>query len=144
MLNPYLLPEILDYVIDHLHDEPKSLKECCLVSKSWVPRTRKHLFADVKFRSADNLGSWKRTFPDPANSPACHAHTLFVGCPQAVAEADAEEGGRIQSFSRVEWLGVSYPRTNLFIAAEFSLVPFHKLSLSLKSLRVTSLLLPQS
>ncbi|KAF9789198.1 hypothetical protein BJ322DRAFT_1000595, partial [Thelephora terrestris] len=46
---PYLPPEILDLVTDNLSDEPSTLKACCLVSKSWVPRTRKHLFASVKF-----------------------------------------------------------------------------------------------
>ena len=45
-----LPPEILDLIIDHLHDEPATLKTCCVVSKSWVPRTRKHLFALVEFR----------------------------------------------------------------------------------------------
>ena len=143
MSNPYLMPEILDYIIDLLRDEPKALKECCLVSKSWVPRARKHLFADVKFHSAANLESWKKTFPDPANSPAYHTHALFVGCPQAVADVDAEEGGWIQSFSRIERLRVSCNRTS-FNTIKISLVPFHKFSSSLKSLHVTSLILPHS
>jgi len=37
--NPYLPPEILDYIVDLLHNSPNALKECCLVSKSWIPRT---------------------------------------------------------------------------------------------------------
>ncbi|KAF9645264.1 hypothetical protein BDM02DRAFT_3073690, partial [Thelephora ganbajun] len=45
----HLPPEILDYIVDLLHDEPETLKQCCLVSKSWVSRTRKHLFANVEF-----------------------------------------------------------------------------------------------
>ena len=143
MSNPYLPPETFDHVIDLLHDKPQTLRECCLVSKSWVPRTRKHLFADIKFHSADYLESWKETFPDPSNSPAYHAPALIVGCPEAVIEADAEEGGWIQSFSRVERLTVSFAWAN-FNTAELSLVPFHKLSLSLKSLHVTSLFLPHS
>ncbi|KAF9643160.1 hypothetical protein BDM02DRAFT_3081141, partial [Thelephora ganbajun] len=52
MSNPrqfHLPPEILDYIIDLLHDKPETLKQCCLVSKSWVSRTRKHLFADIEF-----------------------------------------------------------------------------------------------
>ncbi|KAF9642961.1 hypothetical protein BDM02DRAFT_3104213, partial [Thelephora ganbajun] len=46
---PHLPPEILDYIVDFLYNEPETLKQCCLVSKSWVPRTRKHLFADINF-----------------------------------------------------------------------------------------------
>jgi len=143
MSDPYLLPETLDYVVDLLHDNPKTLKECCRVSKSWVPRTRKYLFANITFRSADNLDSWKKTFPDPSTSPAYHARTLLVGCPQAVTEVDGEEGGWMQTFSHIERLVVRCTWTN-FSAPEFSLVPFHKFSRTLKSLCVTSLLLPHS
>jgi hypothetical protein len=57
MSNPDLPPEILDYIIDLLHDEPETLKRCCLVSKSWVPRTRKHLFADIGFQTEEHLKS---------------------------------------------------------------------------------------
>ena len=92
MPNPCLPLEALDYVVDFLHDESPTLKECCLVSKSWVSRTRKHLFARIQFCSADNLKSWKK-FPDPTNSPAYHTHTLFIGCVEFIEEGNAEEGG---------------------------------------------------
>ena len=39
----------------------ETLKERRLVSKSWILRSRKHLFADVSFRSPMDLGSWKQT-----------------------------------------------------------------------------------
>ena len=143
MPNPYLPPETLDYITDLLHDESETLKECCLVSKSWVPRTRRHLFAHIQFSSAYRLDSWKTTFPDPTNSPAYHTHTLSIGCVQFIEEADAEEGGWIQTFSRVERLIVNCPWMNFYPAA-ISLAPFHKFSSTLKSLDLTSLLLPLS
>ena len=136
---PYIPPETFDYIIDLLHDESPTLKECCLVSKSWIPRTRRHLFAYVQFRRVCNLNSWKETFPDPAKSPAYHTHTLTVGCVQFVEEADAEEGGWIQTFSRVERLIVNYPWID-FYPTGISLTPFRKFSSTLKSLRITSLL----
>lgn len=77
--NPHLPPEILDYIVDFLHNNPATLKLCCLVSKSWVPRTRKHLFAHIQFRSAAHLNAWNRTFSDPIHSPAYHARTLTIG-----------------------------------------------------------------
>ena len=46
---PPFPPEIFDLIIDHLQDEPITLKACCLVSKSWVPRSRMHIFAHVEF-----------------------------------------------------------------------------------------------
>jgi len=68
----HLSPEILDYIIDLLHDKQETLKERCLVSKPWVPRTQKHLFADIMFRSAVDIELWKKTFPDHSSSPAYH------------------------------------------------------------------------
>lgn len=142
MLSPCLPRETLDHVIDLLRDKPEILKECCLVSKSWVPRTQKHLFSNIHFRSASDLESWKKTFPSPTGSLAYHTHALFIGCPQAVEDLDSEEGGWIQGFFRLERLTVNCTWAS-FDTAEISLAPFCKLSLSLKSLRVASLSLPR-
>ena len=135
MTNPSLPSEILDYVTDLLHNEPETLEQCCLVSKSWLPRARKYLFAVIKFSSASDLESWKKTFPDAANSPAYHARTLLVGCPRLVTASDAEEGGWIRAFSGVASLGVDDGQRYID-AAEVSLAPLHGFSPTLKSLRV--------
>jgi hypothetical protein len=42
MSNLRLLPEITDYTVSPLRNNPKILKECCLASKPWVSRTRTH------------------------------------------------------------------------------------------------------
>jgi hypothetical protein len=76
---PSLPPEILDFIVDHLRDEPTTLKACCVVSKSWIHRTRKHLFASVEFRAPkSHIELWKKTFPDPSNSPAHHTRSLSI------------------------------------------------------------------
>ncbi|KAJ7252187.1 hypothetical protein C8J57DRAFT_1064887 [Mycena rebaudengoi] len=36
--------ELVDRVIDHLATDRKSLRICCLVARSWLPRSRWHLF----------------------------------------------------------------------------------------------------
>jgi len=99
------------------------------------PPHRKHLFASIKFQTAADLESWKKTFPDPSTSPACYATTLDIGCSHVVTAEDAEAGGWIRGFSRVVDLGVSdkvvsrdEPKTPL--------TPFHGLSPAIKSLRV--------
>jgi len=137
MSNPRLPREIFDYTVDLLHDEPDTLKRCCLVSRSWVPRTRKHLFANIRFYFLDDLEAWKETFPDPANSPAHHTYSLYVGCPEFVTVADVEEGGWVRTFTRVVHLGV-HTRFGGDYGPEVSLVPFHNFSPVLKSLRVFS------
>jgi hypothetical protein len=133
---PQLPAEILDHIIDHLHDTAVALRNCCLVSKSWIPRTRKLLFADVNFLTTKSLQSWKETFPDPSTSPAYYTKTLSVSSSEVVTTADAGVGGWITGFSRVVHLVVGssdYP---------VSFVPFHGFSPVIKSLRVTIFALP--
>ncbi|KAJ7690056.1 hypothetical protein B0H17DRAFT_595144 [Mycena rosella] len=40
-------PEIVDAVIDHLASNPRTLRKCCLVARSWLPRSRSHLFRRI-------------------------------------------------------------------------------------------------
>jgi len=74
-----LPPEILDLIVDHLCGEPTTLKACCLVSKSWVPRSRRHLFSRVTFNMFwPSITFWMTVFPDPLTSPAHYTRTLTV------------------------------------------------------------------
>ena len=137
----HLPQEILDYTTDLLHDEQETLKQCCLVSKSWVPCARKHLFADIRFSVTEDLEAWKKTFPDPEDSPARYTHSLRISCPRSVTVADAEEGGWIRAFSRVVRLDI---HVVAFDDRDLSLVPFHNFSPVLKTLLVMYHTLPRS
>ena len=147
MTTPHLPAEILDHIVDNLHDAERALKNCCLVSKSWIPRTRKHLFADIALITRDDLALWKETFPDPSSSPACYAKILSIHCPYAIAGADVETGGWIRGFSRVEHLRVGgYKAVNGMHADETKnfLVPLHGFSPAVKSLHVDFIACPSS
>jgi hypothetical protein len=145
MPDPYLPAEMLDHVVDHLRDTKDALRNCSLVAKSWVPRTRKHLFADIEFPTAKSIQSWKEAFPDPSTSPARYTKTLFVDCPKVDTAPEAEMGCWINGFSRVEHLEVRI-RTmdSAFQESVAALAPFHGFSLTLKSLRVVVPPLPTS
>ena len=104
--------EILDVIVDHLRDEPTALKACCVVSKYWIHRTRKHLFARVKFHTPKpHPEPRKKTPPDPSNSPAHHTRTLSIHGLSVITAADANAGGWIRTFQcrrfaiGVLWLG---------------------------------------
>jgi len=143
MSNPYIPPEILDYIVDLLRDNQNALKDCCLVSKSWIPRTRKHLFAEVSLLSEEHLESWKKTFSDPSTSPAHFAKSLRVGCAGAVTAADAEAGGWLIGFVHIAHLEIETP--DMYPAESvISLVPFHGFSRTVKSLCVRSVDIPPS
>ena len=129
MSDPRLLPEISDYIVDLLYDEPQALKQCCLVSKSWVPRTRRYLFRTVLFRRDTGVDAWKKAFPNPANSPAYHTHSLSF---EEITAADVEDGSWIRAFSNVVrlcvWNGMRnvsvYP--NGFLLTRIFLQSVHK------------------
>ena len=135
MSRPHLPPELLDHVIDFLHDSRDALKSCCLVSKQWIPRARKYLFAHIQFRTAGDLQSWEVMFPNPSTSPACYVKTLFINNPRVITAAAAREGCLVSTFSRVVHLNMSMIKSHINDQA-ISLVPFHGFSPALKSLRV--------
>ena len=121
----------MDHIIDLLHDAEDALRNCCLVSKSLIPRTRKHLFAEVKFPTEKRLDSWKGTFPDPSTSPAHYARTLSIGHPRVIRAA---EGGWLRGFSCVVHLTVG---PGLHTGASVtSLIPLHGFSPVIRSLRL--------
>ena len=132
----FLPPEILDLIIDQLHDEPATLKSCCVVSKPWIPRTRRHLFARVEFDALEHLiESWMKIFPDPSNSPAHHTRSLSIRSFPAVTTADADVAIWVRTFRNVVdvhfgdliWTGQHDPLT-----------PFYGFSHTVRSLRLTS------
>jgi len=143
MSNPYLPPEILDYIVDLLHDNPNALQKCCLVSKSWIHRTRKHLFAEVDLISEERLGSWKGKFLEPSTSAGQFAKSLRVGCAGAITAADAEAGGWLTGFAHIVRLEVETP--GMYTGESLiTLIPFHIFSRTVKSLRVKSVDIPPS
>ena len=130
----HLPPEIYDHIVDFLHDNPDALKQCCLVSKSWAPRAQGHLFSRVTFKSV-GYSKWRKTFPNPANSPAYHTRTLTVDG----TLADDEGSCLIRTFSCVEQLIVKCTATP---GATIFLSPYRELASSLKSLRVDATFFP--
>ena len=60
MSDPRLgLPEVNDYIIELLRNEPNALKCRCLVSKTWDSHVRKHCFGRVRFTSTVDLKTWR-------------------------------------------------------------------------------------
>ena len=130
MLTLRLPPEILDHIVDLLQDHPHALNQCCLVSKPWIPRTRKHLFAEVHLSSRVLLKSWKNAFPDPASSPGYHTHTLSV----CRTLGDVGGGSWVTSFPRVKQLDFALSGHG---PIDVPFAAFHRLSSSIKSLKIT-------
>ena len=108
VMSSSLPPEILNLIIDHLHDEPTMLRACCLVSKSWVPRTRIHLFYRVEFSSSGpTLKLWMEVFPDPSNSPAHYTHSLRLSHLNEVVVVISDAHPWVHSFNSIVELQVA-------------------------------------
>ena len=141
---PSLPPELLDLIVDHSSHLPTTLKTCCLVSKSWIPRARRHLFAHVVFHShewSSDIESWIEAFPDPLNSPAHHTRSLVISGFLAVIAATAHGHAWVRSFNSIIKLAVD---TRPWDDGDVSLVQLHGLSPALKSLSVSRSSLPFS
>ena len=76
---PRIPNEILDEILNHLIADSgscdDSLRSCSLVSKSWVPSCRRHLFHTI-ILSSRNVAKWLKTFPVPQESPAHYVKDL--------------------------------------------------------------------
>lgn len=44
------IPELTDQVIDHLHADPITLRNCALVARSWTPASQFHIFFSVNIK----------------------------------------------------------------------------------------------
>jgi hypothetical protein len=73
---PRVPQEIIDEILDHLalDSDFESLRSCALVSKSWVPSCRRHLFHTILFASWDMI-RWLKMFPVPRRVPATTSRT---------------------------------------------------------------------
>ena len=136
-----LPPELLDLIVCYLRDEPAALKACCIVSKSWVSRTRKYLFAHIQFRSPKyTIELWKQTFPDPSNSLAHYTRSISFLEPDSAALVNPDVIGWIRSFHRVEDLLLKFSGCD----NHESLAQLHGLSSALRSLYLIHFVIPLS
>lgn len=55
MRSPFDIAEVLDRIIDHLHEDDDDLRSCALVAKRWLPSSRFHLFRTTVIDSEEDL-----------------------------------------------------------------------------------------
>ena len=124
--------EILDAVMDHLHDESRTLKSCCIVCKAWIHPTRRRLYNHVTFRLGCDIGKWKQSFPDPKNSPAHNTRTLSVYFQKLLVASDRDT---LLTFHGVSRLNVD---TDFWHGQRLvSLVPLRGFSPAIRSLHLS-------
>lgn len=131
--------EILDHIIDHLHDQPEALKACSLVSKAWIYRTRRYIFNHIEFSSRSrHVSHWQETFPDLATSPAHNTRLLSISLTKLISPAEADT---LRTFRCVSHLNVD---TTRWYDQLSSLAPLRGLSPVVRSLCLSFAGLPSS
>ena len=111
---PRVPQEIIDEILDHLAVDiqvdgglaVRYLRSCALVSKSWIPLSRRFLFHTILFTSK-NVDKWLSMFPVPEESPARHVKDLYlvVGDRNSVPEQFLEYTPWFTNVERMALLG---------------------------------------
>ena len=131
-----LPPEILDLIIDDLHDQQAALLVCCTVSKSWIPRARRHIFSRLEFWEGE-FEYWMKDFPDPSNSPAHYIQSLMIFGTQLISAATADVGRPwIRAFCNIVHLHVDTRNLQPDDDGPLTFAPLHGLSPTLRSLHL--------
>ena len=104
--------ELIDSVIDELRHDVGSLRACSLVSKPWVYRSRRYLFATVHLPTC-LLRKWLERVPVHPNStplgPHCHVRSLslqpgtITSAPFCIPETFVDH---LSSFTQVSTLAI--------------------------------------
>lgn len=82
ILSPVFPAEIFDIIIDYARDDRHSMAVCALVCRSWVARSRLHLFETIHFRNAretggsGNYASFLRLLDSPHPSFVTHIFNI--------------------------------------------------------------------
>ena len=80
MSSPILPQELVENIIDHLHDDPATLRSCALVSSAWLPASRYHIFHHVSIR----LGQGAYLENTPCGGEARRLYQIVVSSPEIV------------------------------------------------------------
>ena len=128
---PIIPQDIIDEILDHLATDAgfRSLRTCALVSKSWAPSCRRHLFHTIDFTSK-NMDRWLKTFPIPDQSPAHDVRDLRIWI-RRIPEKLLEHTVHFKNVHRVSLVGLG-------IAPGFQFPSLWRLPQSVTSLTIVA------
>lgn len=76
---PELAPELIDLIIDFLHDNKGALCNCALVCRAWVPRSRYHSFSVISLHPGHRCERFIEMLDSPfSTSQWWQTHTLNI------------------------------------------------------------------
>jgi hypothetical protein len=114
-MSTYIPPELIDQIIDHLHDDPKSLNACALTTRNWVPSARHHRFQSIRFHSAKKIDSFHQLSRDAPGLLPYYQEAVICDnsgyIPAAILEAAANACLTLPNLERIKFNNRTYAST---------------------------------
>ena len=87
-----LPPELWDQAIDHLWNDPDTLRACSLTCKDWLPSSRYHLFRNVRLRHSDDVTRFRALLDsNPTIAPCVRKLSLSANYDRSSPDGAARE-----------------------------------------------------
>ncbi|KAM5532934.1 hypothetical protein V8D89_013400 [Ganoderma adspersum] len=87
-----LPPELCDQAIDHLWNDPDTLRACSLTCKDWLPSSRYHLFRNVRLRHSDDVTRFRALLDsNPTIAPCVRKLSLSAEYDRSSPDGAARE-----------------------------------------------------
>jgi len=72
-----LPPELIDHILEFLHDDRESLEAASLVAKAWTSWSQAHIFETLHLTPI-NIQRWLKNISPDVDGPASHTRTLTL------------------------------------------------------------------
>jgi len=114
-MQPTFPQEIIDYLIDLISissvgQKDPHLRSCSLVSRSWVHRSRRHLFHSIELASTPDISNWIKKIPPGAGGLSGYVRKLWLDGHWEQRSQRFPSVEHLRSFTRVEELRLTYWR----------------------------------
>jgi len=114
-MKPIFPQEVIDELIDwvgvtSVGQRDPHLRSCSLVARSWVQRSRQHLFHSIELTSTSNISSWIGNIRPGVDGVSGYVRELWMGCNWDQWSQRFPSVGHLRSFTRVEELRLTYWR----------------------------------
>lgn len=116
----YIPPELVDQIIDHLHNDLKSLNACALTARDWLPSARYHRFHSIRFHSAKKIDSFHQFSQVAPGILPCYQEAVICDnsgyVPASILEAAANACLTLPNLQRIKFNNRIYASTPRVIA----------------------------
>ena len=114
-MSTYIPPELVDQIIDHLCNDPKSLNACALTARNWVSSARFHRFHSIRFHSAKKIDSFHQLSKEAPGLLPYYQEAIICDnsgyVPASILEAAADACLTLPNLERIKFNNRIYAST---------------------------------